>query len=136
MLLYLIKHSHSNLANMTRELSKTNNGESPMTYKELLHVIRYVLDTKNLGLKIKPMMNSNEPWEIFCFSNSYYVGSISGFILYVLGVLISWQFQSQKSVFLSSSDAEYIALSEAVTEVMFVVQLLGSTKFWLSIQSW
>ena len=64
MLFYLVKHSCPNLANATRELSKANNGANPSAYKELLHVIRYVLDTKNLGLKIKPMGNSKEPWEI------------------------------------------------------------------------
>ena len=31
MLLYLVKHSHPNLANMTRELSKANNGANPAT---------------------------------------------------------------------------------------------------------
>ena len=50
--------------------------------------------------------------------------SMSGFILYVLGVPVSWQSKSQKSVSLSSSEVEYIALSEAVKEVMFVIQIL------------
>ena len=49
---------------------------------------------------------------------------MSGFIFYVLGGPVSWQPKLQKSVSLSSSEAEYIALSEAVKEVMFVVQLL------------
>ena len=80
------------------------------------------------------MGNSNEPWEIVCFSNSNYEGdlvsrqSISGFILYVLGIPVSWRLKSQKSVSLSSSEAEYITLSEAVKEVMFVVQLLESMQ--------
>ena len=69
MLLYLVKHSYPNLANSTKELSKSNKRTNPAAYKELLHVIRYVLDTKILGLKIKPMGNSNKPWEIICFSN-------------------------------------------------------------------
>ena len=34
----------------------------------------------------------------------------------------------QKSVSLSRSEAKYVALSEAVKEVMFVMQLLGSMK--------
>ena len=54
--------------------------------------------------------------------------SISGFILYVLDVPVSWQSKLQKSVSLSSSEAEYVALSEAVKDVMFMVQLLGSMK--------
>ena len=70
MLLYLVEHSCPDLANMTRDLSKANDGMNPAAYKELLGVIRYVLDTKNLGLKIKLRGNSNEPREINCFSDS------------------------------------------------------------------
>ena len=130
MLLYLVKHSCPDLTNMTRELSKANDGANTAFYKELLHVIKYVLDMKNLWLKIESTRNSKEPWEIIHFSNSNCVGdpvsrqSISGFILYVLGVPVSWQSKSQKSVSLSSSVVEYIALSEAVKEVIFVIQLL------------
>ena len=65
MLLYLMKHSPPNLVNKTRVLSKVNDGANPVAYKELLCVIRYVLDTNSLGLQIGPMENSNEPWEIF-----------------------------------------------------------------------
>ena len=46
----------------------------------------------------------------------------------MLGVLVSLQSKLQKSVSLSSSEAEYIALSEAVKEVMFMVQMLGSMQ--------
>ena len=54
--------------------------------------------------------------------------SISGFILYALGVSVSWQSKPQKSVLLSCSEADYVALSEAVKEVMFMILLLGSMK--------
>ena len=76
MLLYLVKHSCPNLVNATRKLSKANDGENLATYKEILHVIKYVINTKNLGLKIKPMGNSEEPWEIICFSDSDYTGDL------------------------------------------------------------
>ena len=49
MLLCLIKHLCLDLANATRELSKANDGANPATYKKLLHVIKYAIDTKNLG---------------------------------------------------------------------------------------
>ena len=134
MLLSLVKHSCPNLADMTRELSKANDFANPAAYKKLLHVIKYLIKTKNIGLKIKCTRDSSEPWKIICYSDSDYAGdlvsrqSISGFILYVLSVPVSWQSKSQKSVSLSSSEAEYIALSEAVKEVMFMVQLSGSMK--------
>ena len=49
MLLYMVKHSCPNLINAIRKLSKANDGA--------LCVIKYVLDTKNLGLMIKPTEN-------------------------------------------------------------------------------
>ena len=53
---------------------------------------------------------------------------MSGFILYVKGVPISWRSKAQQSVNLSSSEAEWVALSEAVKEIMLVLQLLESMK--------
>ena len=95
-LLYLVKHSCPDLANATRELSKANDSANPAAYKEFLWMVKYVLNMEVLRLKIEAMGHSNEPWEIVCFSNNDYTGdlvswqSIRGFILYVLGVQVSW----------------------------------------------
>ena len=45
-------------------------------------------------------------------------------MLFLNGVLISWRSQSQKVVSLSSSEVEFYAMSEAVKEVPFIVQVL------------
>ena len=63
MLLYLVKHSCLTLPLWLGNY-QANDGANPAAYKELLHVIKYVLDTKNLGLKIESMGNSNKSWEI------------------------------------------------------------------------
>ena len=60
--------------------------------------------------------------------------NISGFILFVLVVPVSLQSKSQKSVLLSGSEAEYIALSKAVKEGMFFLHLLRSTKISIKLQ--
>ena len=94
-------------------------------------MIKYVLDIKILGLKIKPTGNANKPWEIICFSDAGDLvsrRSLTGFILYLLGVSGPWGSKSQVSVSLSSSEVECIALPEAVDEMMFVIQLLRSMK--------
>jgi len=49
---------------------------------------------------------------------------VTGFCIFLLGVPIVWKSTSQKSVTLSSSEAEFVALSEAVKEIKFVVQVL------------
>ena len=60
MLFYLVKHSRSDIANSTRELSKAKNEVNPVVFKELLHMTKYILDTKNFGLKLEPNRNDNE----------------------------------------------------------------------------
>ena len=54
MLLYLVKHSRPDLANPVRELSKVLDGPTPVATKELKRVTKFVLDTKDCGLKIRP----------------------------------------------------------------------------------
>jgi hypothetical protein len=46
MLLYLIKNSRPDIANIVREPSKCMDGENFAAYKEMLQVIKFVLDTK------------------------------------------------------------------------------------------
>ena len=65
--------------------------------------------------------------------------SITGYILYVLGVPVSWKSKSQRSVTLSLSEAEYVALSEAAKEIKFVAQsieALGIKVNYLSSCEW
>ena len=58
-LLYLVKHSWPDIANMTKKILKANNGAKTAASKELLHVIKHVLDMKNLVLKIELTGNTN-----------------------------------------------------------------------------
>jgi len=55
--------------------------------------------------------------------------SVAGFIIYLMGVPIRCRSKGQKSVVLSSSEAEYVALSEAAREVKFIYQVLISLNF-------
>ena len=64
MLLYLVKHSQPEIAIATKELSKANNGANPAAFKELLHLIKYVLNMRNLGSKIEPTGNAIKLWKI------------------------------------------------------------------------
>jgi len=46
----------------------------------------------------------------------------------VHGVPICWKSKAQQSVTLSSTEAEWVALSEAIKEVIFLINLLGSMR--------
>ena len=136
MLLFLVKHSRPDIANAVRELTKVLDGASPAAFKEMKRVIKYVLDTEKLSLKIQPRVeNGKGMWSMTIYSDSDYATdpenrlSVSGFVLYLCGVPIVWRTKQQRSVTLSSSEAEYYALSEAVKEVRFVYQLLKEMGF-------
>ena len=131
MLLYLIKYLRPDLANVVRELSKCMDGASLAAYKEMQRVIKFVLDTRMHCLKLQPRHES-EKWDLVSYCDSDWAGdpesriSVTGFIMYLLGVPICWRSKAQKGVTLSSSKAEYVAMLEAVKEIRFIFYLLRS----------
>ena len=52
--------------------------------------------------------------------------SVSGYIIYVHGVPVQFRSKSQQSVTLSSTEAEWMALSEAVKDILFLKYLCES----------
>jgi hypothetical protein len=50
--------------------------------------------------------------------------SITGYVVKMLGGPIAWRSRKQKSVALSSMEAEYMALADAIKEVMYIRSLL------------
>ena len=72
----------------------------------------------------------SDDWDLVVYTDSDYAGdkdtriSVTGFIVFLMGVPISWKSKGQRSVTLSSSEAEFVALSEAAKEVKFVVMIM------------
>ena len=51
---------------------------------------------------------------------------VYGYIVFFCGVPIAWKGKSMKSVVLSTTEAEYVAVSKVVKEIKFLYQLLMS----------
>ena len=49
---------------------------------------------------------------------------MTGFIVYLMNVPVCWRSKAQRGVTLSSSEAEYVAISEAVKEIKFIYYFL------------
>jgi hypothetical protein len=100
-------------------------------YNELLRVTKFVIDTKSFGLKVQPRLDNNLGWDLSIFCDSNWAGDsetrvqVTGFIIYLLNVPICWRSKSQKGVTLLSTEAEYVAISEAVKELKFIYYLLS-----------
>jgi len=129
MLLCMVKHSRPDISNAVRELSKVMDGATEGHINSLHRVIKNVLDTANTSLLMEPTLGQAK-WELKAYSDSDYGGdrdqrrSVSGYIIFLAGAPIVWRSKMQRSVTLSSTEAEYVALSDVVTEIMFAKQVL------------
>jgi hypothetical protein len=99
------------------------------TYLEMLRVIKFLIDTKHFCLRIQPERKlKNWSLRVFCDSNwardSETRISVTGFIVYLMNVPVCWRSNAQRGVTLSSSKAEFVAISEAVKEIKFIYYLL------------
>ena len=97
--------------------------------KEMYKVIRFVLSAKNFGLRLKLMKNMKK-WALKALSDSDFASdketkiSVYGYIIYFCGIPIALRSNGMKSVVLSTTEAEYMGLSEVMKELKFIVQLL------------
>ena len=129
-LLYLTKHCRPDITNPVRELSKSMDG-SMAQVTEMYRVINFVLETMRLGLRVVPLFNDGI-WKLEALSDSDYANdkdtrcSVYGYIIYFCGVPVAWKSKSMKSVMLSTTEAEYVAVSEMVKEIKVLYQMLRS----------
>ena len=83
------------------------------------HLMGYIKQGTNLGIKF------------FAFVDSDYASdrndrrSISGHLITIGGCLVSWQSKKQTGVILSLTEAEFVAMSMAATEIKFIMSLLA-----------
>ena len=108
-------------------MSKYQNSYDKTHWKYALKVLKYLYLTKNLNLHY----NRNENCNILdCYVGADHAGdsvdtkSTSGYVIRFFGNVIDWKSCEQKCVTKASTYAEYVALSEAVSEIKFVMELI------------
>ena len=132
-LLYLTKHSRPDITNPVRELSKSMDGASMAQVTEMYRVINFVLETKTLGLRMVPTFNDGI-WQLEALNDSDFANdkdtrySVYGYIIYFCGVPVAWKSKIMKSVVLSTTEAEYVEVSEVVKEIKVLYQMLRSME--------
>jgi hypothetical protein len=128
----LVKYSRPDIANIVRELAKCMDGATPEAFKELTRVLQFVVNTKDYGLLIEPKWDKNNQWNLVVYTDSDWAGdkenrhSVTGYIMFLMGVPVMWKSRLQRTVALSSTEAEYYAISETAKEIKFIFQILES----------
>lgn len=118
-LLYISSGTRPDISFSVIYLSRFQNCYNETHYKYALRILKYLYMTKDLKLKYR---KNNNVDIMDCFVDADWAGdtvdrkSTTGFVIRFFGNAIFWKSKKQNSVTKSSTFAEYIALSEAVTE--------------------
>jgi len=126
-LMYLMMGTHPDLAYTVSTLSKFSSNPSSDHFSTAKRVLRYLQTTATLSLTF--IMNQGSRLE--GYSDSDWAGdkddskSTSGYLFTLSGAAICWKSRKQKLIALSSTEAEYIALTETAKEASWLRNLFA-----------
>jgi len=127
-LLYISAGTRPDISYSVNYLSRFQSCYDRTHYRYAMRVLKYLYKTKNLKLTYSDKNKNNEVLD--CMVDSDFAGdnvdrkSTSGYAIRLYGNLIFWKTHKQNVVTKCSTFAEYVAMSEAVTETLFLRNLL------------
>jgi hypothetical protein len=118
----------------THQIAKYSSNPRQSRGEAILYLVRYLKKMRDLGLKFKP--DPKKGFECYCdtnFSGNWNKAftpmdpstakSRSGWIIFYAGCPVSWASKLQSQVALSTTKAEYIAMSQSLRDVIPVMNL-------------
>ena len=103
-------------------------------WKAAVKVLKYLRETSGLGLTFK----KSREWasgELVLYADADYASAVSdrrsgsGAAVNVAGVAVSWLSRTQKCVTLSTTEAEYVAMTDGLKEAIYVRNVLSFMDF-------
>ena len=125
-LLYLSTRSRPDIAFAVGNAARYCANPSQSHWSAVKRILRYLKGTTDLGL-----LYEGDEKNLEGYSDADWAGDIndrkstSGYVFIMSGSAVSWRSKKQTSVALSTAEAEYIALSSATQEAMWLRQLLS-----------
>lgn len=127
MLLYLSVNSRPDIAAAAAILSQKVSCPTLSDLNEAKRVVRYLNGTQNIKLKMGSSRTKHD--NVYAFSDSDWAEDRndrklnSGIICMFKGAAVSWKSKKQTIVATSSAEAEYVALSQTVKELIWLKRL-------------
>ena len=128
-LMYAMLGTRPDLAYAVSTLGRFSSDPSAKHAGALQRVLRYLRHTQYHGLVFQDIRGSNKEVEILGYSDSDWAGNIdtrrstTGYVFVLGGVAISWKSRRQATVARASTEAEYIAVTEAASEAIWLRRL-------------
>jgi hypothetical protein len=140
---YLAQRTRPDIVYATHQLAKYSSDPREPHGEAVLYLICYLKKTQGLGTHFKPDQDKG----FKCYCNTDFSGnwnkhlalfdpstakSRSGWIVFYAGCLVIWESKLQTQVALSTTEAEYITMSQSLRDVlpiMFLVQEICKKGF-------
>ncbi|MBW0547306.1 hypothetical protein O181_087021 [Austropuccinia psidii MF-1] len=124
MLLYIAQGTRPDISYAVNYLARFSMGTDSTHWEAMEHLIAYLRKTNNFALKIRA---HEEPDDLKCYVDANWGGegnrSTHGFLILHGGNPIMWQSKRQATVASSTAQAEYIALSFAAKECIWLYNM-------------
>lgn len=123
-LLFLCSVSRPDICYAVNVLSRYVNNPGQLHVNALKRIIRYLIGTKDLCIKY------GERNDLMGYSDSDFANDVdtrkstTGYIFIMNGGPITWSSQKQKTVALSTTEAEFVAACDATKEILWLQQLM------------
>ncbi|KZV43791.1 hypothetical protein F511_41481 [Dorcoceras hygrometricum] len=130
--MYAMICTRPDLAHAVSVVSRFMANPGKCHWQALKWMMRYLKGTQNLGLVYGGNQTGGEA--VLGYVDSDYAGSIdtrrslTGYVFTVYGTAVSWKANLQSVVALSTTEAEYIAVTEAVKEALWLKGLASELK--------
>eukprot|EP00924_Labyrinthula_sp_SR-Ha-C_P006715 snap_masked-scaffold_29-processed-gene-2.51-mRNA-1 protein AED:0.38 eAED:0.38 QI:0/-1/0/1/-1/1/1/0/447 len=130
-LTYIAGASRPDIAYATQWLATRNKNPSEYMMECARKVLRYLLDTSELKMKLEKLSETRNILKMYCDSshgNAKDMKSIFGYLIFLNNNVIAYKSKKESIVTSHSTEAEYVALSEAIKKFKEVYNILMEMK--------
>ena len=121
-LMYACMATRPDICSAVNYFSQYQSNPLEVHWKGLKRILRYIQGTLDLSLCFDNLAGYADA----DFANNFDRKSVTGYVVEVFGNVISWCTWKQRTVALSTTEAEFVALDTASTEILWVKQLLSN----------
>ena len=138
-LLHLAKWSRVEMLNRVRELSRFMSKPNVLHWKAMLRAMKYAVNTANRGVLLRP----NRKWDgkdksfefiVSGMADADYAAnletrrSVSGYSTFLEGSVITTKSKMQTCVTLSTTESEFVSMTECAQDMLFTMRVLQSLE--------
>jgi len=128
-LLFIARNSRPDVLFAVNYVSRFMNEGTPQIFHYALRILKYLFSTADYSIVFRAASESSVVAYVdasFADARDSACQSTGGYLIFVNGDLVSWNTRKQKRTATSTTEAEYIALNDAVHEVAFIRKLQES----------